>query len=570
MSELTKLQSATTLPQLARVLGIKGDTLSYALYWLQPSEKYSHFTIPKKNGGVRRITAPKSRLKFIQSKLALLLSKIEAELEGKRTRKECVLSHGFKEGFSIITNASLHRKKRHVFNADLRDFFPSINFGRVMGFFQKDRNFQLNPKVATILAQIACHSNELPQGSPCSPVISNLIAHMLDIKLNKLATAGRCTYTRYADDLTFSTNEKTFPRSIARLVRGSEDKWVAGDGLLAAIYKSGFAVNDSKSRMQLRNSRQDATGLIVNQKLNVRHEYYKHARALCHSLISTGAAYKKVDGKPVPVSDETIAGVMSFIHQIRRLAPGKFKDEQRGFSGVYRQFLDYRAFYGTIRPRIICEGKTDNIYIRNAIKAMRAKFPRLIDAASDPEKDPLLIDFFGYTEKSEIFQGLGGGGDPLTGLVATYRDRIAKFKYGGFAPVIMIADNDSGSKSLLAYLSKVLGTPLTGLDPFYYVFENLYVVMLTKAGAKVIIEDLFDTATLTRKIDGRVFDRTNKEEDKTKFFGKVEFAKKIVQEDRASVVFDGFEPLLNIIVQIMDDYTKRVATASRNMPKPDR
>lgn len=565
MSELTKLKGATSLPQLARVLGIKGDTLSYALYWVRPQDKYSYFTIPKKGGGVRRITAPKSRLKFIQSKLAELLSKIEAELEGGRTRKQCVLSHGFKPGYSIITNASLHRNKRYVFNADLRDFFPSINFGRVLGFFQKDRDFQLNPKVATIIAQIACHNNELPQGSPCSPVISNFIAHMLDIKLNKLAAACRCTYSRYADDLTFSTNEKTFPRAIARSVRGADDKWVAGDGLLEAVYISGFSINEAKSRLQRETSRQDATGLIVNQKLNVRHEYYKHARAMCHQLMMTGSAYKNVNGKPVLISDEVIAGTMSFIHQIRRLTPGRFKDEQQGFSRVYKSFLDYRAFYGISRPRIICEGKTDNIYIRNAIKSLKAKFPRLIDLATDPSKDPLLIDFFSYTEKSEVFQGLGGGGDPLTGLVATYRDRISKFKYGGFQPVILIVDNDSGSKSLVSYLSKVLGSPITGLDPFYYVFENLYVVMLTKAGAKVIVEDLFDKATLSRKIDGRVFDRTNKEEDKGKFYGKYEFSKKVIQEDRANVDFSGFEPLLKIIEQVVDDYAKRSPTISRNI-----
>lgn len=569
MSELARLKAATTLPQLARVLGIQGDTLSYALYWLRPQEMYSHFSIPKKGGGLRRITAPKSRLKYIQGKLAELLSKIEAELEGKRTRKECVLSHGFKAGYSIITNAALHRNKRYVFNADLREFFPSINFGRVRGFFQKDRNFQLNSKIATIIAQIACHNNELPQGSPCSPVISNLIAHMLDIKLNKLATADRCTYSRYADDLTFSTNEKTFPRSIARLVRGSSDKWVAGDGLLEAVYKSGFAINEAKSRLQRQDSRQDATGLIVNQKLNVRHEYYKHARALCHQLIMTGTAYKKLDGQPVPISDEVIAGTMSFIHHIRKLAAGKFKEEQKGFSGVYRLFLDYRAFYGISRPRIICEGKTDNIYIRNAIKALKAKFPRLIDASSDPQKDPLLIDFFGYTDKSEIFQGLGGGGDPLTGLIATYRERISKFKYGGFQPVILVVDNDSGSKGLVSYLSKVMGSPVTGLDPFYYVFENLYVVMLTKGGAKVVIEDLFDVATLSRKISGRDFDRSNKEEDKSRFYGKYEFATKIIKEDRATVDFSAFEPLLEIFQQVMDDYAARAPTTSRNILKAD-
>jgi hypothetical protein len=100
------------------------------------------------------------------------------------------------------------------------------------------------------IAQIACHNNELPQGSPCSPVISNLIAHVLDIHLNKIARSGRCTYTRYVDDLTFSTNEKEFPTSLAQLKTGSQDVWVAGDSLVRYVYRSGFKLNHDKAKQQ--------------------------------------------------------------------------------------------------------------------------------------------------------------------------------------------------------------------------------------------------------------------------------------------------------------------------------
>ncbi|NJN91776.1 MAG: RNA-directed DNA polymerase [Leptolyngbyaceae cyanobacterium SL_5_14] len=125
------------------------------------------------------------------------------------------VSHGFKRKLSIRTNARKHRNRRYVFNIDLTDFFGSINFGRVRGFFIKDKRFRLNSKVATIFAQIACFKKSLPQGSPCSPVISNLIGNILDTHLVRLAARTGCTYTRYADDLTFSTNKRCFPRSIA-------------------------------------------------------------------------------------------------------------------------------------------------------------------------------------------------------------------------------------------------------------------------------------------------------------------------------------------------------------------
>ena len=99
---------------------------------------------------------------------------------------------------------------------DLADFFPSLNFGRVRGFFLKDRDFELHEKVATVIAQIACFENQLPQGSPCSPAIADMVAHVLDVHLVRLAKKYRVTYSRYADDLTFSTNQRLFPGALAK------------------------------------------------------------------------------------------------------------------------------------------------------------------------------------------------------------------------------------------------------------------------------------------------------------------------------------------------------------------
>src|SRR5690606_25401369 len=107
-----------------------------------------------------------------------------------------------------------HIGKKNVLNIDLKDYFDCFNFGRVRGFFLKNNNFKLNPDVATTIAQIACYNDTLPQGSPCSPVISNLITHALDIRLASLAKKHSCVYTRYADDLTFSTNRSPFPAQL--------------------------------------------------------------------------------------------------------------------------------------------------------------------------------------------------------------------------------------------------------------------------------------------------------------------------------------------------------------------
>jgi retron-type reverse transcriptase len=107
----------------------------------------------------------------------------------------------------INTNTIVHLNQKNVPNIDLSNFFDSFNVGRVRGFFIKNRNFELHPDIATVIAQIACLDNKLPQGSPCSPVITNLITHSLDIRLASLAKKYSCSYSRYADDITISTRK---------------------------------------------------------------------------------------------------------------------------------------------------------------------------------------------------------------------------------------------------------------------------------------------------------------------------------------------------------------------------
>lgn len=223
---------------MATILGVKPATLAFVLYQLKPQQKYTTFAITKKAGGQRIISAPNPTLKFIQTRLAKLLENCQLEIESTlKVKQQCILSHGFKAGLSIQTNASNHRGRRWVLNADLENFFPSINFGRVYGFFIKNQHYSLNKKVAAVIAKIACHDNQLPQGSPCSPIISNIVAHLLDIRLNELASQYGCTYTRYADDLTFSTNEKRFPPSIAKPHASHPHVWSVGTSLSNRVKK---------------------------------------------------------------------------------------------------------------------------------------------------------------------------------------------------------------------------------------------------------------------------------------------------------------------------------------------
>jgi RNA-directed DNA polymerase len=199
LSILKSLKEAASLNDLAAILGYKPSALAYIIYKLPVAQKYKKFTIHKSDGGERDICAPNERLKTVQRRLANLLYACRNEIDANSGLRP--VSHAFRRKHSIITNARRHKRRRYVLNLDLKDFFAMFNFGRVRGVFIHNNNFKLNDKVATIIAQIASFENVLPQGSPCSPVIADLIAHLLDVRPVRLAKQHNLTYSRYADDL---------------------------------------------------------------------------------------------------------------------------------------------------------------------------------------------------------------------------------------------------------------------------------------------------------------------------------------------------------------------------------
>lgn len=210
MSHLAELKSAATRSDVATLLQTSLQGLTSILYMLPIANRYTAFEIPKKGGGTRTIKAPDEKLKLLQKKLSIVLQDCLDEINAAKGVKRTI-AHGFKRKCSIVSNAAEHHHRRWVLNLDLKDFFPSINFGRVRGLFIKDKNFLLNKDVATILAQIACDGTALPQGSPCSPVISNLIAHVMDMHIVRLTAEVGCTYSRYADDPDFLDEQAGFP-----------------------------------------------------------------------------------------------------------------------------------------------------------------------------------------------------------------------------------------------------------------------------------------------------------------------------------------------------------------------
>ncbi|WP_386066426.1 retron Ec67 family RNA-directed DNA polymerase/endonuclease [Tahibacter sp. UC22_41] len=325
MSALDLIKSAKSLADLAHLMGFKASAITYLIRKLPPAARYTQFDIPKRSGGTRTISAPIPSLKLLQKHLAEHLAKCEQEIEEKRKVSKS-LSHGFKIGHSILTNAQTHRKKRFVFNIDLKDFFDTINFGRVRGFFIKNNDFQLHPDVATTIAQIACHNNSLPQGAPTSPVISNLITNVLDIRLAKLAKRLSCSYTRYADDITFSTSRSEFPKDLVATSGSLTGSLAIGKKLRKEIQSCGFSINEQKTRLQFFRSRQDVTGLVVNRQISAPIEYRRMLRAMVNRYCKTGTYERHsisiVGEDSVVVKQEgspaSLHGMLNYILQIER------------------------------------------------------------------------------------------------------------------------------------------------------------------------------------------------------------------------------------------------------------
>ena len=592
MARLENLRAAATLDDVAHLLGFTPAGLSYVLYKLPGAAKYTTFDIPKRDGSKRHISAPVPQLALLQRRLANLLYDCLAEIEKDNPGRRS-LAHGFARGRSIATNATLHKRRRYVLNLDLENFFPSFNFGRVRGFFIKDRYFALPEKVATVIAQIACHNNELPQGSPCSPIISNLIGHVLDARLARFAKAQKCTYSRYADDITFSTSRKDFPASLAMPVPDTASSWKLGSELVSRIQASGFTINNKKTRMQFRGSRQVTTGLLVNDKVNVLPEYYRTARAMCHSLFSTGAYYRTVPAGVMggtPGQTQTVpytgllplAGVLAHIDQIKfGLARKELKKQEgkrgtikkdfkekvvpRGFCKLYSDFLFYKNFLALEKPLILPEGKTDTIYLQCAIRQLQAYQPAL----GKVEGDKFLcgLRFMTYSPTVHEYLQLRGGFGDLVTLIGTYKKRLQTYRHAPMDhPIIVLVDNDDGGKKIFGPAKDHGVTPemtLASTAPFYFLGANLYIIKTPEIPPdhKSCMEDLFDQSVKDVIIRGKIFDQSKDHEAPGKY-GKFIFAEEVVKPNAASIDFSRFTPVLDRIVAVLADYKARMVASA--------
>lgn len=249
---------------------------------------YKHFRIPKKSGGFREISAPEKPLKLVQYLLNIYLQHYYSLIRPKSVHGFTISPIHEDEHRNIVTNAAKHVGKQWVLNIDLKDFFPGISARRVYDLF-RGPYFQFDHEKAAVLALLSTYKKCLPAGAPSSPVISNFICLELDRDLEKFSKINSLAYTRYADDLTFSS-AGDIPENMVLDIMG-------------IILKNGFNVNDKKVRKQGSSQQQIVTGLVVNERVNVVRKKLKIVRAMLHDCRFYGteiAAMRHYDLNSLP------------------------------------------------------------------------------------------------------------------------------------------------------------------------------------------------------------------------------------------------------------------------------
>ena len=324
------LPSLASPKALADAMGIPLAELRFLAFdrALSRISHYQRFTIAKKTGGERLISAPMPRLKRAQYwVLDAILDKVPVH----------EAAHGFVPGRSILTNAGAHVGREVVVNLDMKDFFPTLTFRRVKGKF---RGLGYAEAVATVLALLCTEPDvdeleldgarlfaakgprRLPQGAPTSPMLTNLICTRLDTRLTALAASLGFTYTRYADDMTFSASGDGAAK-VSLLLK------VVGE-IVAA---EGFTIHPDKTRVMRCGRRQEVTGLTVNERVAVPRDTLRRFRALLHQIAESGP-----DGKRWGVARDVFDAAFGFAYFVRMVSPAvgdPLIAEVRGLSAQY-------------------------------------------------------------------------------------------------------------------------------------------------------------------------------------------------------------------------------------------
>jgi len=356
--------------EIATAMGLSIGQLRFLAFNRRVSEvtHYVRFQIPKKTGGHRTISAPMPRLKEAQRWiLENILEKVEMH----------DAAHGFRASRSIVTNARPHVGAEAIINIDLKDFFPSVAYRRVKGLF---RSLGYSEAAATIFGLICTESEveqveldgkiyyvatsarHLPQGAPSSPAITNLLCRRLDRRLKKMADEVGFTYTRYADDLTFSASGDDL-KNICNVLRRTE----------AIVAHEGFEVHPDKTRVLRRSRQQEVTGVVVNAKPNISRKELKRFRAALYQIEKDGP-----EGKRWGKSEDVLASMLGFAHYVYMVNPEKGAELQSSVRALIEK-------YGW-QPRRVVRQPKQSVVDKNAAQPDPTESPVTDTSDKKPDK----------------------------------------------------------------------------------------------------------------------------------------------------------------------------------------
>ena len=339
---IRRAQSMKTVKELAALLDeIKQDEFGTSKYKVSENQllhfanahivpnRYKVFHIRKKSGGLREINAPCYQL-------STLLYIVNILLKALYTPGPSAM--GFAEGRSVVDNAKMHVGHHYVFNIDLKDFFPSIPQARVWARLQL-APFKFSKEIANVIAGLCCHIDTetkrcvLPQGAATSPLLTNAICDQLDRRMRGVAKRFGLHYSRYADDMTFSSMHNVYQENSEFRIE-----------IKRIIEEQGFSMNEKKTRLLRDGERQEVTGLTVNSIVNVSRKYISDLRWLLHIWETEGYAkayskfypkYKKEKGyikKGEPIMENVIGGKLNYLRMVKGINNAACKKLQERYN----------------------------------------------------------------------------------------------------------------------------------------------------------------------------------------------------------------------------------------------
>ena len=246
--------------QLAHCLGIGKKSLFDMLKYID--REYRTTNIKQKYGGGRTLHVPSKRLKQVQT---VILHEI---LNGMPVSRYAT---AYKTGTTLTDNAAPHVGKRYLLKLDITDFFGSIRFGQV---YRAAFNANYFPKqIGLMLSRLCCRQGVLPQGAPTSPALSNLVMRNFDNNMGAWCAKRGISYTRYCDDMTFSSDKPLYH---------------VYEKAKAMVGEMGFQLTEKKTRFVTDSNRQSVTGLTVNEKVAVSRDYKRELRKEVHGMLKFG------------------------------------------------------------------------------------------------------------------------------------------------------------------------------------------------------------------------------------------------------------------------------------------